>query len=111
MRCPSCPAAVRHTVLLGLWRALLPLPLPLPLPLLQTLQDLAQDMEERKGQAGNTKKYEVLYKRDKEMTEFIDAFDSTRTAALNGQKHAQDQIVALLEHISKGLERQHNMPR
>ena len=76
----------------------------------QTLQDLEQDMEERKGEAGDTKKYEVLYKRDKEMTEFIDNFDATRTRAAQEQSHAQDQIVALLEHISKGLERQHNMP-
>jgi len=53
----------------------------------------------------------VLYQRDKEMTEFIDAFDETKAHAVADQKHTQQQIVALLEHISKGLERQHNLPR
>lgn len=75
-----------------------------------TLQDLAQDMEERKGEAGDTKKYEVLYQRDREMTEFIENFEETKTRAQQEQEHAQGQVVALLEHISKGLERQHNMP-
>lgn len=74
------------------------------------LADLEQDLEERKGDSGDSKKYEVLYQRDKEMTEFIESFDSTKARAVEEQKQAQRQITALLEHISKGLERQHNMP-
>lgn len=72
--------------------------------------DLSLDLEERKGEAGDTKKYEVLYQRDQEMTEFIEAFPETREAAVREQKAAQEKITALLTHISTDLERQSNLP-
>lgn len=53
---------------------------------------------------------EVLQKRDQEMTEFIEKFDQTRQEALADQRIVKSTIVALLEHISQGLESQHQMP-
>jgi hypothetical protein len=53
---------------------------------------------------------EVLQKRDAEMTEFISKFDATKAAVMSDQQRAQDTVVALLQHISSGLEAQHNMP-
>jgi len=40
--------------------------------------DLAADIDERKGDSGERDKYELLFKRDQEMTEFIDRFEETR---------------------------------
>lgn len=53
---------------------------------------------------------EVLQKRDKEMTEFMDKFNQTRDEALSDQTAARSTIVAVLEHISTGLESQHHIP-
>ena len=53
---------------------------------------------------------EVLQKRDKEMTEFIENFEQTKEAALNDQRASKATIVGLLEHISSGLESQHHIP-
>jgi hypothetical protein len=36
----------------------------------------------RKNESGDSQKYEVLYKRDQEMTEFIDKFEETKTSIL-----------------------------
>lgn len=53
---------------------------------------------------------EVLQKRDKEMSDFMDKFEQTKGEALADQRAARATIVGLLEHISTGLESQHNVP-
>jgi len=59
---------------------------------------------------GDAAKYELLVKRDQEMTAFMDKFDDTRSNVLSDQKTAKDMIVALLESISKGIEDSTSMP-
>lgn len=44
----------------------------------QTISELTSDIEERRGDAGDAAKYELLFKRDTEMTEFIDRFEELR---------------------------------
>jgi len=55
-------------------------------------------------------KYDLLVKRDQEMTSFIDSFDETRTNILQDQKQIQYMVVALLEHIGKGIEDSSHLP-
>jgi chromosome segregation ATPase len=55
-------------------------------------------------------KYELLVKRDQDMTSFIDSFDETRNNILADARQTQYMNVALLEHIGKGLEDSTNMP-
>jgi len=75
------------------------------------LEGLTRDIEDRKGDgADNSKKYEVLFKRDKEMTDFIDKFPQEKEKELKSQDESQQMIVALLKHISSDLARQHNLP-
>jgi len=57
-----------------------------------------------------TAKYEILQKRDQEMTVFMEKFDETRNSVLEEQQKAKDIIVALLEHIGRNLEETNNMP-
>lgn len=47
------------------------------------LADLTTDMADRKNaDSGDTQKYEVLYKRDQEMTEFIEKFEETKASIM-----------------------------
>jgi len=75
------------------------------------LEGLTRDIEDRKGDgADNSKKYEVLFKRDKEMTDFIDKFPEEKGKELESQAKSQQMVVDLLNHISQDLARQHNLP-
>lgn len=75
------------------------------------LVELHDEFKERKGESGGDKdKYEKLRQRDDEMSSFISQFEATRTSTLRDQQQTQDVIVALLEHVSQGLEQQHSMP-
>lgn len=76
----------------------------------QMLQDLTVDIEEREGKTQDSKKYEVLFQRDKEMTEFLERYPAMRKEQLEDQEKTKQMIVALLEHISTDLNRQTNIP-
>jgi intraflagellar transport protein 74 len=97
----------------------------------KTIAELKADTDERRGEAGDSAKYELLFKRDQEMTEFIDRFDEMKdkevsesaelaqalyarhdlfVLQLSEQNRVQNTIVALLEHISEGMDREKNMP-
>lgn len=77
----------------------------------QALSDLNADLTERNNGGQNEKdKYEKLYQRDREITEFIDQFDETKGELVREQEETQQRIVGLLEHISQGLESEGSMP-
>lgn len=76
----------------------------------KTLTDLTSDLEERKSEGGDTKKYDVLFERDKEMTAFIESFAGTKDKEIVDQQKIQGTIVDLMSHISEGLARQGHMP-
>ena len=76
----------------------------------QSLADLDTDIEERKGESGDSQKYEMLFQRDQEMTSFIDSFEKRKQDEMSEQSKTQETIVALLEHISRGLQREGSMP-
>lgn len=72
--------------------------------------ELDSDMKSDRKGGVDASKVEVLQKRDMEMSAFIDKFEVTKQAALQAQMEAQSTIVGLLEHISSGLEAEHNIP-
>merc|ERR1712196_610679 len=74
------------------------------------LQELTNELAERKGESGEKDKYEKLHQRDEEMTQFIQEFELTRSSTVSDQQQTQDTIVALLEHISSSLAAEHDMP-
>jgi intraflagellar transport protein 74 len=73
----------------------------------KNLDDLSSNLEEDSGEAA---KYELLVKRDQDMTAFMDSFDDQRQSIVNDKQNTQYIIVAALEHISKGLDATENMP-
>lgn len=81
----------------------------------KALEELVAEIEERRGSSGagasdEQAKYELLFKRDQEMTEFIDRFPDVRDKELSEQRRMQNTIVALLEHMSEGMARETSMP-
>jgi len=54
-----------------------------------------------KNSEQDKQKYEILYQRDKEMSEFIDNFESMRTNELNQIRELERNIVAILEASSR----------
>ena len=76
----------------------------------KAIAEVAAEIEERRGEAGDNAKYEMLFKRDQEMTEFIDRFPETRDKEVMEQRRIQTTVAALLEHISEGIERERSMP-
>jgi len=76
-----------------------------------TLEELKADLAERNNGGSSEKdKYEKLYQRDREMTEFIESFEETKSSIVADQKQTQETVVGLLEHISSGLEAEGSMP-
>lgn len=73
----------------------------------RNLEDMDTVTEEDSSEMA---KYDLLVKRDQDMTAFIEAFPATRAGILAEQQRAQDTIVLLLEDVSKGLEDSANMP-
>jgi len=71
------------------------------------LEELESATEEDSSEVA---KYELLVKRDQDMTAFIDSFDATRAGIIADQQSVQGMVVALLEDISKGLDDSSNMP-
>jgi intraflagellar transport protein 74 len=76
----------------------------------KAIAEVTSEIEERRGEAGDSAKYEVLFKRDQEMTEFIDRFPEMRDREQAEQRRMQNLVTALLEHCSEGIERERSMP-
>lgn len=74
---------------------------------LDELSSVSAQTEEDSNEAA---KYELLVKRDQEMTAFMDNFDETRNGIIAEQQNAKSLIVGLLEHIGRGIEDSTNMP-
>ena len=74
-------------------------------------QELKAELDERAAGGHSEKdKYEKLYARDREMSEFIEQFEGTKTELGTETSSTQERIVALLAHIASGLEAETSMP-
>lgn len=73
----------------------------------RTLEDLESVTED---DSAEMKKYELLVKRDQDMTAFIDSFDSSRASIVQETQAVQYIIVAILEDMSKDMDDGTNMP-
>lgn len=71
----------------------------------KAVMDITADLNERKNGKGRHEpsKYEQLLKKDAEMTQFIESFETTVASEKEEQLKAKENIVGLLEHISTGV--------
>lgn len=71
--------------------------------------------EEMQYEMNNTdtselEKYELLYQKDRDMTEFMDKFEETKAKELDMIKQIEENIVILLDHQSRSIDRGENLP-
>merc|ERR1711991_772776 len=76
----------------------------------KTLDEFEMPTEDESASSNDDKKYELLQKRDQDMTVFMDNFDASRDEVLVQTKTTKETIVALLEHISQGLDTSTTLP-
>ncbi|CAE7562896.1 IFT74, partial [Symbiodinium microadriaticum] len=77
----------------------------------QQLDDLSSTaVSQSTDDNGEAAKYELLVKRDQEMTAYVDKFPETHAGILADQEKAKSLIVGLLEHIGRGLDDATNLP-
>ena len=75
-----------------------------------SLSDLEQELEAWNNGENTQKKYETLFQRDQDMTQYIDKFPATKKKELDLIKKHQVTIRELLQHMSKDLSRCGNLP-
>lgn len=81
---------------------------------IDTLNDNVRDKEEEivnaKKMAAKAKKYEAVYERDRKMQEFIDSFPENKAKHHDNMEKLKATNIALLNHISKNIHHQQNLP-
>jgi len=67
------------------------------------IKEVASDAQERRDEGGDQQKYEILFAKDKEMTQFIDSFDQHKTEEDQKMKEKQGEIIRVLQNISTAI--------
>jgi len=73
------------------------------------IKEVMSDAQERRDEGGDQQKYEILFAKDQEMSQFIAGFDEHKTEEEKKMKEKQDTIVRLLGNISTALAVQSTM--
>lgn len=68
------------------------------------MREIQNDSNEQKEENGDRQKYEILFTKDQEMTEFIDNFGDSKADEEKKLKEKQDQIQQHLTNISRTLQ-------
>jgi len=66
------------------------------------IREVVADSQERRDD-NDQSKYEILFTKDQEMSQFIDSFDDQKQEEEKKMKEKQDKIIILLENISRSL--------
>eukprot|EP00750_Incisomonas_marina_P015941 INCI18805.2.p1 GENE.INCI18805.2~~INCI18805.2.p1 ORF type:complete len:579 (+),score=168.11 INCI18805.2:219-1955(+) len=67
------------------------------------LEELTSSIDEHKGDNEDSQKYELLFERDRIMTEFLKNFESAKEKAQGGHARTREVIVELLKHIANSI--------
>merc|ERR1711937_134812 len=73
-------------------------------------QEMETDINERKGESTDQHKYEILFSKDQEMSQFIEGFDEAKKEEEEQMQIKQRRIVQLLTETSKMIKRGDKMP-
>lgn len=77
----------------------------------RNIKDIDNDMKDKKKDGGDDmQKYEILYKKEKEINEYMEKFESEQEEYGKQITEAQQTIEALLMHMQKTLARQNKLP-
>lgn len=64
------------------------------------MKEVASDAQEKRDEGGDQQKYEILFAKDQEMTQFIASFGDHQNDEQQKLQDKQDNILRLLENIS-----------
>merc|ERR1719456_1202195 len=67
------------------------------------IKEVASDAQERRDEGGDQQKYEILFAKDQEMTQFIASFDEHKAEEEQKMTEKQEAITRILENISTSL--------
>lgn len=67
------------------------------------IKEVTSDTQERKDEGGDQQKYEILFAKDQEMSQFISSFDQNKQEEETKMREKQDSIWRRLQNISKSL--------
>jgi len=67
------------------------------------IREVTADAQEKKEEGSDQQKYEILFTKDKEMSQFIENFNDSKAEEEKKLKEKQDSIVEILQNISKSL--------
>merc|ERR1719171_3394191 len=73
------------------------------------IKEVMTDAQERKDEGGDQQKYEILFAKDQEMSQFISSFDEHKAEEEAKMKEKQENIVRLLQNISTAMSLQTHM--
>jgi hypothetical protein len=76
----------------------------------EAIQQKETEMADAKAHKRRAEKYEVLYTKDAKIQEFIDSYPKFKDDQSHQKKQLEKTIVMLLQHISKNLAAQTNLP-
>jgi len=74
------------------------------------IKEVISDAQERRDEGGDQQKYEILFAKDQEMSQFIASFDDHKAEEEAKMREKQDNIVRLMENISTALSLQQVTP-
>merc|ERR1719183_1277789 len=73
-------------------------------------QEMETDINERKGESTDQHKYEILFSKDQEMSQFIEGFDEAKKEEEEAMHQKQRNICQLLTGMSKVISREKSSP-
>jgi len=73
------------------------------------IKEVISDAQERRDEGGDQQKYEILFAKDQEMSQFISSFDEHKAEEEQKMTEKQESIVRLLQNISTALSLQSHM--
>ena len=74
------------------------------------LGDIEGDIEDRKKNTHDADKWELLVKKDRDMSRFIEQFDAKKRSLTEAAGRSEQMVVRFLEHISDDLSRRGDVP-
>jgi intraflagellar transport protein 74 len=66
-----------------------------------SISEVLTDAQEKKDESSDQQKYEILFAKDNEMSQFINEFDVIKAEEEKKMKDKQESIINLLQNISK----------
>ena len=76
----------------------------------RNIKEIETDLRENRKDNDDSQKYEILYQKEKEISDFMQKFEEEKTTYEQQIKDHQEMIAGLLEHMQKNLARQHKLP-